>query len=179
MVPYLVSHDEDRTANELRGWGFSDKQVQRKLALGATVLLTGGGEPMFYMGEEWGEGSPYSQKANPIHWECLETPEGQALFQHHKRLCQLRREHPAMRSENFRFLLLDDEAKSLAFRRWDGRGDEVVVAVNFRDIRQTLPIAFPESGAWRETLRGGITNTGADPAEIVLDPYESAVFVRA
>jgi 1,4-alpha-glucan branching enzyme len=131
------------------------------------------------MGEEWGEGSPYSQKANPIHWECLETPEGQALFQHHKRLCQLRREHPAMRSENFRFLLLDDEAKSLAFRRWDGRGDEVVVAVNFRDIRQTLPIAFPESGAWRETLRGGITNTGADPAEIVLDPYESAVFVRA
>lgn len=174
MIHYLVSHDEDRTANELKGLGFSPEDVQRKLILGATVLFTVGGEPLFLQGEEWGEDAPHNRKANPIHWDRLETDRGRALCRHYSALAALRRDRPAIRSENYRLVAADNNAKTMVFHRWDGRGDDVVVAANFLGKPQTVYVPFPDPGPWRDYFGNAEASENAE-----LPPYSAAVYVRA
>jgi hypothetical protein len=107
------------------------------------------------------------------------------LFEHYRRLCHLRQERPALRTELFSLDAVYPEQKSVVYHRWDEDGDEVVVAANFSPVDQTLMAPFPRPGRWCDVLSGAIVEIAA-PAEgegaassFDLAPSAAAIFVRA
>ncbi len=178
MVNFLESHDEERVIRDIRAAGIDGNGARYKSALGASVLLTMPGEPMLYHGQEWGEATERTLDPNPIHWDRLETEGGRGLFEHYRRLVHLRRDHPALRSENFSLDAVYPEQKAVVYHRWNDEGDEVVVAVNFSSAPQTLAIPFPRPGRWRGILREETFDV-TERLSLQLDPSSAEIFVKA
>jgi len=94
------------------------------------------GVPMLWMGEEFGEHKGKSKtvtqpKKNA--WKLLEKELNQDLFEHYKKLIGLRKQNPALSSNNIDFFQENPEAKVLAYTRWQEQGSRAVVVVNFSD----------------------------------------------
>jgi 1,4-alpha-glucan branching enzyme len=177
-VNFLESHDEWRIAYELCSIGFDIYKAHLKSALGASILFTIPGQPMIYHGQEWGEPTECILLSNPIHWDRLETKEGRKLFEHYRKMAWLRREHPALKSENFAVEAIYPELKSVVYRRWSDDGDQVVTAVNFTQSKQTVTVPFPKAGKWREFLSSEDievqTNMSCD-----MEPLSAKIFIPA
>lgn len=180
MINYLESHDEGRVVHQRLEAGVDEQTALRKAALGAVVLFTMPGEPMLYHGQEWGDPSPrkVGERA-PIRWDRLETPAGHALFEHHQRLCRLRRTHPALQTGGFSLDASYPDQKSIVYHRWNAEGDEVVVAVNFSPVPQTLRVPVPRSGLWQEVLQGREFNVEGTEVDYQLEASGAAILVRA
>ena len=184
VINYLESHDEQRVMIDIQAAGIDENGARYKSALGASVLFTMPGQPMLYHGQEWGEATQRTLDPNPIDWGRLETEGGRGLFEHYCRLAHLRQEHPALRSENYSLDAMDPEQKTVVYHRWNDEGDEVVVAVNFLPIKQTLDVPFPRPGGWREVLSGSTVKVsladGEEAAAVLpleLEPSSAAIFV--
>lgn len=91
----------------------------------ATVLMhTMPGIPMLFAGDEYGvEGSGLEDSRRPFPWQ---GPRDEQMFEHHRRLLRLRREHEALRRGGFRWLHACEQA--VVLERW-GREERVVVQV--------------------------------------------------
>lgn len=179
MINYIESHDEERLVLELRQAGLPGDPARRRLALAATILFTAPGVPLVYHGQEFGETAPLSKnERNPLRWELLSTEGGQGLFNHYQRLCQLRREHPALRDEGYNLDASHNDDRWMVFHRWNDAGDVVVVAANFSDDARTVPVVFPERGRWHEVFRGRNLDVHQDRQDYELEPNSAAIFVR-
>jgi len=176
MINLVESHDEERLAYHLREAGVDEEMIWRKLALATSVLITLPGQPMLYHGQEWGEATQRTTQANPIHWEQLETQEGKALFNHYQKLCRLRHEHPALRTENVLIDRVQAEQKSIIYHRWDDAGDEVVVAVNFSPETQNLELPFSSEGRWHEIVQEKTVEVDGE-FTATLEPWTALIFV--
>ncbi|MEW5746396.1 MAG: alpha-amylase family glycosyl hydrolase [Nitrospirota bacterium] len=175
-VNFLESHDEERIIHDTRVVGLTEEEAYRKAALGATVIMTLPGEPMLLNGQEWGEDTQKTLERNPLHWDKLETDAGRQLYEHVRALCRLRKESPALRSANYSVAARYSGQKTLVYRRWDDRGNDALVAVNFSPREQPVFIPFPRPGTWREALTGtGITTTG--DVTTSLAPSSARVFI--
>src|SRR5690606_23160048 len=173
--------DEARLVHELREAAFSPDAARRRLALAATVLLASPGVPMIYQGQEWGEDTFLTtNERNPIRWALLETTGGEGLHAHYRRMLELRRTRAALRAEGFRVAAVSNEQKWAVWHRWDGRGDEAVLAANFGNEPRTLAVPFPRAGAWRDAIGDRLVERGeAETVEVELQPVEAALFLAA
>ncbi len=181
-VNYLETHDEWRAFYEFISAGFSYETAFVKSALAAAVLFTIPGQPMLYHGQEWGEPTECTLRPNPIHWENLEKESARKLRDRYRQMARLRREHPALRSENFSIDAIHPDLKSVAYRRWSddadqGQGDHVVVAVNFSPIPQTMEVPFRHAGTWRDVLSGEAVEA-RDSLSVRMEPLSARIFIR-
>ena len=176
MINYFENHDKDRMAELLRDKGFSTEILYRKLALGATILLTAPGEPMLYHGQEWGEATKMDLNPNPLHWEILDSEQGRLLYTHYKALCRLRRAHTALRSENFAFAASYPEHKSVVIHRWYGEMDQLVMAVNFSSSAREFNVPFRRTGKWTDYFSREQLAVKDNP-DLKLEPYSARIFI--
>lgn len=170
VINYVVSHDERRPEHEIQFWGAHIQPCRpedaaqwptrwhlalQKARLGLTVLFTSPGVPMLLAGQEFGEDSPRTIEFWPLDWKKLALAEGQGQFRFLQKLIRLRREHPALRSDNIEYYWDDfPRFKVLRYKRWDDQGDVVVVAVNFDVVPQVVGLGFPHDGLWEDALSG-------------------------
>ncbi|HEU4742781.1 MAG TPA: alpha-amylase family glycosyl hydrolase [Meiothermus sp.] len=152
VVNYLESHDEHTLMRVLAEAGITGDKAFRKNKLGATLLFTAVGNPMLYQGQEFGGHRERDMEVRPLQWGLLEHDYGLHLKEHYAFLARLRREIPALKSEDLEPLYLSAEAGVVAYRRGYGQG-EVIVVANLHDTDQTLTLPFPD-GAWRELTFG-------------------------
>lgn len=181
MINYIESHDEQRLVHEIRDAGASGDAARRRLALAATLLLTAPGVPMVYHGQEFGEAAHLGiNERIPLRWDLLATTGGKGLRDYYAQLIDLRRRHPALRAEGFRFAAVHNDEKWLVLHRWNDEGDEVVAAMNFGDAARTINVPLPKAGAWRDVLRDRLVERGEDEhVGIELQPSEAAILVPA
>ncbi len=149
---YLESHDEQRVIWEAQTNGLSYAQAVQKAKLGAEVLFTAAGIPMFYMGAELGMDTERTIDENPVRWNYLDSPVHQSIYQLYKRLIWLRNNFPALRSDNIDVVAKSNSTKTIIYQRTLDGSPSVVVAVNFSTSPRTLDIQFPHSGTWYEFL---------------------------
>lgn len=178
MVNYFESHDENRAIAEvLDVEGRTEDTARFKSALGATLLLTAPGVPMLYHGQEWGEATPKKSEHNPLHWDLLDGDAGLGLKSHYQSVIGHRRTHPALRSTNVAVDHRSAENKTLAFRRWNDEGDEVVVALNFGSGDQQIDVVFPSAGRWRDLISGDECD-GDGPCSVALGASQGRIYVK-
>lgn len=181
VVSYIESHDEHRLLHYLLCSELRPPEARRRAQFAAWVLFTAPGLPMLYNGQEFGDcSSKLVNERNPIRWDLLATRGGREMFTFYRRLLQLRRELPALRSDNYVIDQVREHDKCVVYRRWSNWGDQVVVAANFADTPCHMHVALPMAGTWTDEVHEvfcGI-NEGNTSVNLELQGYEAAVLVH-
>jgi len=108
-----------------RSWA----EARCRVAAGLTILSPG--VPMFFMGEEVGAQEPYRYSDWIQHREdflALKRGPGARLYAYYRDLVDLRRRNDAIQSPNIAIVHVHDANRVIAFRRWLGADDFLVVA---------------------------------------------------
>ncbi len=181
-INYLATHDREHLFRELGEHGIFDEAAFRRAKLGAVLLMTAMGVPMLWMGEEFGEHKRKSESVTQpkkIAWPLLERDLNRDLFEYYKKLIALRKQNPALSSNNIEFFHENPEAKVLAYVRWNEECSRVVVVANFSDnILSGYHVPnFPAAGNWHEWMSNCDVEAGNDELVIDLPEYEAKVLV--
>lgn len=182
LINYLATHDQERVLEQLGKIGIFDADAFKITKLGAVLLMTAVGVPLIWMGEEFGESKrkPKStDRPTPIRWNLLENQLNHDLFEYYKKLIALRKQNPALHSENIDLFHTDPENKVLAYCRWNEEGVQVVVVANFSDKNLTKYKInkFPEHNNWDEWLEGNDLEAKDNQLIVDLGEKEAKVFV--
>jgi len=207
-LQYLNSHDHSwlitsfgleppLTPDDIR---FGNRRNFFKLQPYAIALLASRGVPMLWEGEEFGEnyavaggGALRISFLRGMHWEYFYDDEGLPVVRVYRRMGQLRRALPALRSREFFYFNTQSRPAEgvIAFeRRASASGGQapqiVVVVLNFSDQDRTITLAAPAAGTYREMLdrinRGGtemdlLAPHANDPLTIAVPSNYGRVFV--
>ena len=168
-VIYTESHDEvangrARVPEEIWPGKVDSWFSKKRSTLGAALVLTAPGIPMLFQGQELLEDRWFQDKV-PIDWSRAEDEHG--ILGMYRDLIALRRNLSGVTrglcGQNLHIYHFDDEAKLLAFHRWDTQGptDSVVVVVNMTNQnRDGYRIGFPRAGLWKTRFNGDSYNYG-------------------
>lgn len=142
------------------------RYAEARVHFAAGMTLLGPGVPMFFMGEEVGAAEPYRYSDFIEHREdfpALRRTTGQNLFRFYQELIRLRLAHPALRSHNIDVLYSHDVNRIIAFRRWEGAEELLVVAsLNNGSFAEGYRIQNSRlvDGQWREILNSDASTYG-------------------
>jgi 1,4-alpha-glucan branching enzyme len=179
VVNYLTNHDHNHVMAELGDRGILDEAAFRRRKLGAVLVMTAMGVPLLWMGEEFGEYKYNTQDQAKIDWTLLNGEQNRSLFDYYKGLIALRKNNPALHTENVEFFHENPDAHVLAYTRWNDEGSRVVVVANFSDnflAGYTVP-NFPTNGTWHEWTGNYDVEAGEGQLMTDLGEWEAKVFV--
>ncbi len=132
------------------------------------ILLTAPGIPQLFMGQEFLEARPWDVDpggANLLSWDGLDAPDS-SMGDHlrfTKDLIRLRRDLPALRSDNVHAFHCSDRDRVIACHRWREEGDVIVVA-SFAETTWTgYEIGFPFPGLWHERFNSDVYDHFPNP----------------
>lgn len=156
-VIYTESHDEvangkARVTEEIWPGNSLHEFAKKRSTLGAALVMTAPGIPMIFQGQEFLEDKWFSD-TDPLDWGRAKQLEG---FVHlYRDLIRLRRNldgrSRGLTGQNIDITHLNNDAKVLAYHRWEAGGpnDSVMVVANFRNAPIVdYPMGFPLPGAW-------------------------------
>ncbi len=150
--------------NDAPLWAETRRFAEARVHFAAGMALLGPGVPMFFMGEEVGASRPY-RYADFVNaredFYALRRGVGANLFRFYQDLIRLRLTRPALRSHNIDIVYTHDARRLLAFRRWEGSEELLVVAsLNNTSFTDGYTIYNDRiiNGQWRE-----IFNSDANP----------------
>jgi 1,4-alpha-glucan branching enzyme len=156
-VIYSNSHDSAanggaRLNEEISPGNAGSVYARKRSLMAAAMVLTAPGIPMLLQGQEFMQGGSFND------WQALEWDKNSrysGIVLAHKHLIALRRNlygiSAGLSGQSMTILHLNDEAKVLAYHRWEngGPGDDVIVVFNFTNHQQTnYYINFPRKGRW-------------------------------
>lgn len=161
-----------------------DAFARGRMKLATGLLFTAPGVPAMLQGDEWLEDADFGVDAgNRIDWSKRTTYAG--IYAYHQAMIALRRTLSPLRASSSVYVSRVDEAANwLAFRRFDGSGNSVMVIASFANSPLTVRVGLPVAGAWSERVNsqdpaymgGGPVNSGvllADP--IAADGFNQSV----
>lgn len=131
---------------------------KQRLRLASLIQFTQAGMPSVYYGDEvgvTGADDPDDRRTYP--WADLGGQPDTELFAHYQRLAQVRSADPALRQGDFRVLLADDGAGTVAYGRATGTAAGLVL-LNPSDERRELrvPVAGYLADGTELTVRIGV-----------------------
>jgi 1,4-alpha-glucan branching enzyme len=143
----------------------------------AAINLLSAGVPLFFMGEEVGARKEYTYFTFMQNREDLlreRSQDGSKIFLFYQDLIQLRLSNSAFRSHNLEIIHVHNQNRIIIFRRWDKRGDFlVVISLNNHSFADGYYITHPifGDGLWREIMNSDAkiyngTNMGNNSALI-------------
>lgn len=172
-VVYLESHDEvanghSRTIEEIDPLNPFSVRARKLQSLGAGIIFTMPGIPMFFQGQEMLE-DDFFQDTDPLDWTKATT---YASFRTmYRDMIALRRNltgaTAGLTGPNVNVFHVNNSAgaKVVAFHRWQngGVGDDVVVVANFTNVNfPVYEIGLPAAGTWYTHFNGNSTKYGSD-----------------
>jgi 1,4-alpha-glucan branching enzyme len=182
VINYLATHDREHLLRELGERSILDEDAFRRAKFAAVLLMTAMGTPMLWMGEEFGEDKPKSDtvtQPKKIAWSLLEKDQNRDLFEYYKKMIALRKQNPALQSDNIDFLNENVEAKMLTYMRWHEEGSRVVVVANFsKQSFNGYHSHFPSKGKWHEWTENYDVEVGENGIIFDIESYQAKVFVK-
>ncbi len=133
QVIYVSSHDEvgngkQRPPSAIDSSNPGSWFAKKRTTLGTGVLMTAPGIPMIFQGEEFLQPGWFDMNVanNYLNWNLTTTYSG--ILQMYKDLIRIRKNYAALRSNNITVFHIDDSNKLIAYHRWDGSQNMVVIA---------------------------------------------------
>ncbi|WGV24968.1 alpha-amylase family glycosyl hydrolase [Halotia branconii] len=182
VINYLATHDRDRLLRELGDRGIFNTTAFEIAKLAAVLLMTAKGIPMLWMGEEFGEYQEKSESVTQpqkITWSLLANKQNQDLWEYYKKLIILRRQTPAIQSDNIKFFHENADAKVLGYVRWHEWGSQIVVVANFSNQHLTkyhIP-EFPTIHSWRDWFTNSEVEIGNSGMITNLPSHAAKIFI--
>ncbi len=182
VINYLATHDRDRLLRELGDRGIFDTAAFERAKLAAVLLMTAKGIPMLWMGEEFGEYQEKSESVTQpqkITWSLLANNQNQDLWEYYKKLIALRRQTPALQSDNIEFFHENADTKVLGYIRWHECGSLIVVVANFSDQHLStshIP-EFPTINSWRDWFTDSEVEVGHSGMIADLPSHTAKIFI--
>ena len=135
------------------------------------ILLTAPGIPQIFMGQEFLEDKPWDvdpHGPNLLSWNGLAASGDSSMRDHlqfTKDLIALRRQLPALRSDNVHPFFQSDRDRVMACHRWrEATGDDVLVVASFAETTSTgYRIGFPLPGLWIERFNSDVYDHFVNP----------------
>lgn len=134
----------------------SAAEARSRVCFGLSLLSAG--TPMLFMGEEIGAQKRYTyNNFLPNREDILgeRTGNGKAIFRFYQDLISLSRRLPSVRSHNIDILHQSNSNRVLAFKRWSG-SEEVIIVASFNNLSfadgyviEKDRLAIPDAG-WKE-----------------------------
>ncbi len=165
-------------------WPHDSVYAKGRTKLGQGLTLTAPGIPAILQGTEWledtdfGAGGPGHDPENRINWAMKTGYAG--IFEYYKDLIHVRRTNGALRANaGIDVSHVNEGSNVIAFRRWDGSGNLIVVIANFNNSDFPIyQLGVPNGGTWYELINSqasgyegsGLTNCGGIAASD--DDYE-------
>jgi 1,4-alpha-glucan branching enzyme len=159
VVNYIESHDEaghqGRVAEIADPGNHQSIYAHGRSKVAAALVLFAAGIPMLLQGQEFLEDRRFGDaRENRIQWSYA-TSHGDFL-KFTQDAVRLRRAQPALRSSSLQNVFhVNDTDNVLAFHRWTGWGDDlvIVVSLNNNDLA-SYELGFPLPGDWFEVFNG-------------------------
>jgi 1,4-alpha-glucan branching enzyme len=176
-VTYIQNHDHSSIVHEVGGRGRWFKTQPAAIA-----LLTSPGAVMLHNGQEFGQEEFLPESGSgrvvprPLRWQN-DSPLGndsigKSLFGLYRRLIDIRKRYPSLRSSNFfpypfnhpdGYGAFPDQ-DVVVYHRWgqaEGGGFErFIIVVNYSDFDQRIDIPFSTNGRWEDLLNDGFVIVG-------------------
>ena len=184
-VQYIESHDENRLfyliqhgdrTTDSGGYEYRnglDGQAWWKLQPYAIALLTSVGIPMLWAGQEFAENTGLAtggmvrvRGLRPLHWDYFynvaSTPDGETvlpLVTLYRKLGKLRNTLAALRAPRGQAKqeYCNTSDRILLYRRWT-ENEVIIIAINFSENEQYVPIPFGHAGHWADLLDAAFNN---------------------
>ncbi len=159
VVNYIESHDEAAVHGRIPAEADSSNpesewaQGRSRVALG--LVLFSAGIPMLLQGQEFLEARPFGDgREHRIRWGNRERHAG--FFRFAKDAVRLRRTLPALRASAPQNVYhVNESARVLAFHRWTGGGNDLVIVASLsNEDFELYELGFPLAGTWYEVLNG-------------------------
>lgn len=156
-VVYSDSHDTAanggaRLTQEISPDNPTSMFARRRSLAAAAMVLSVPGVPMLFQGQEFMEDGCFTDWQS-LDWKRADHFAGFLLA--HQHLIHLRKNHydntRGLTGQGCSIIHLNEEAKLLAYHRWDQGGpkDDVIVVINFANrVQKEYWINFPRPGAW-------------------------------
>ena len=150
-------------------------------ALAASALMfTLDGVPLLYNGMEVGDatesGDPALFDKLNIFWNPKERPQLRSIYHY---LIQLRKQYPALRSDNVEWLRNSDETKLVTFLRADNK-DEFLVVINLSNRPLLGKVDLKNLSGFEAVKISGAENSGGGPLPVFhLNGFEWRIYHRA
>ena len=150
--------------------GETRRYAEARSRCAAAITLLSAGTPMFFMGEEVGASVPYRYDdflGHRIDFRSERRGEGARLFGFYRDLIRFRLTHPGLRSRQLDIIDVHDANRVLAFRRWGG-GEEflIVASLNNRPFRDGYVVRTDpprlRDGGWTEVFNSDAASYGGD-----------------
>lgn len=179
VVNYLSNHDHRRTMPKLADEGIFEDEAFARSHLAATILMTAVGIPMIWMGEEFGEYKSRTMESAKLDWKLLGGEKNRNLFNHYKRLIELRKKNEALRLNDISFFHKNEESGVIGYVRWSEGGKRVVVVANLSPtpLYDYSIDSFPCSGEWHEWIADTKIHVSDDRLVTTLGSFEGKVYV--
>ncbi|HEY4002248.1 MAG TPA: alpha-amylase family glycosyl hydrolase [Candidatus Xenobia bacterium] len=174
MVNYCSNHDHNHLLADLGDHGVFDEAAFTRRRQGAILCFTALGVPLLWMGEEFGEYSERNESGFKMHWDLLESPQGQSLHCFYQTLIRLRTTHPALQTDNIDFFYEHVDHRVLGYFRWAEELGIVVLANFSLDLVMADISNFPP-GCWLSPFDGN-EREGSEQ-HIQLRPLETRLWV--
>ena len=171
--------------------GDTRRYAEARCRFACAMSMLSAGTPMFLMGEEVGAQKAYTYDKfyeNKEDLEDLRQTTGARLFRFYQDVIRFRLASLALRSTNIEIIHTDNAGRLLAFRRWDGSAEYLIVgSLNNSPFNQpSYQLAHPALAGqgWQERFNSDATQYGGDNvgnlgATIEADGDSLAVIVPA
>jgi 1,4-alpha-glucan branching enzyme len=167
-VTYIENHDHSSFVVQAGG-----RNVWWQTQPYAIALLTSPGAVLIHNGQEYGEdydmpeNGPDRVMPRPLRWQKCADDTGQRLLALYRKLIQLRKDHPALRSPNFypeeydphfnqQGYGVDTDRGLVILHRWgvgvNGALERLIIVLNASSADQWVDVPFPANGDWRDLL---------------------------
>ncbi len=179
VVNYLTSHDQDRLIVNLANADIFDEAAFKRAKFGAALVMTAMGIPMIWMGEEIGAYKAKTLDPAPLDWTLLDSENNKGLLKYYQGLIALRKENPALCSDNIDFFHENPDQRVLGYIRWHEIGPQVAVVINCSNsyIADYEITDLPEDGSWHEWTKDYDVQVEGGRAVMDLPEYEAQVLV--
>jgi cyclomaltodextrinase len=149
-------------------------------ALAASALMfTLNGVPLIYNGMEVGDatesGDPALFEKVPIFWEPKGRPPLRDIY---RDLIKIRKQYPAFRSDQVRWVSNSDDGELVTFLRADGK-DEFLITINLSNRPISAKLDLDHTDRFEPVKITGLQNSNSSPvADLHLNGYEWRIYHR-
>jgi 1,4-alpha-glucan branching enzyme len=178
---YLTNHDHSHLAWQAGASSNDGSRLWFRTQPLAIALLTFPGSPMIQNGQEFAEdywlveddaGGGRRVQPRPLHWSFATDNFGKPLGNLYKKLIQIRKDFPGLRSDNVypvdwpndqtQFNTegygVNRDSGIVIYHRWGndavGKLQRFIIVLNFSQVNKTVSVPFPADGVWEDLLGG-------------------------